>query len=72
MPVLTISIENDFLASKKAVENLYKKFNPESNIKHIHLRLNETDISPLNHFSWAKKPNYFSNLLKLWIQAIEK
>lgn len=67
LPGLSISIENDFLASKKSVENLYKKFNSESNIKHIHLAANDKNILPLNHFSWTKEPDYFSEIIKKWI-----
>jgi len=44
--ILTISIENDYLASKDAVENLYRKFNSKSNIEHLHLTEKETKIKP--------------------------
>lgn len=65
-PVMSISIENDYLASRKAVENLYNKFSPESDISHLHLTSEETGISPLNHFAWAKKPEYFSGITEKW------
>jgi len=65
--ILTISIENDYLASKDAVENLCQKFNSKSNIEHLHLTEKETEIKPLNHFSWAKKPTYFSEIIEKWI-----
>lgn len=67
-PVLSISVESDILASKRAVENLYKKFGTSSTISHLHLNSSETGISPLNHFSWAKEPEYFVNLVKNWTQ----
>jgi predicted alpha/beta hydrolase len=67
LPVLSISIENDFLASKISVENLYNKFNSESNIKHIHLAVNNKNMQPLNHFNWTKEPDYFSEIIKKWI-----
>ena len=67
--ILSISIENDYLASKSAVENLNEKFNPKSNIEHIHLTEKETKIKPLNHFSWAKKPKYFTELIEKWING---
>lgn len=65
-PVISISIDNDYLASRKAVENLYEKFNPKSSISHLHLTSKETGISPLNHFNWAKKPEYFSRIIEKW------
>jgi predicted alpha/beta hydrolase len=65
-PVMSISIENDYLASRKAVENLYNKFSSESDISHIHLTSEETGISPLNHFTWAKKPEYFIGIIEKW------
>lgn len=67
--VLSISIDNDYLASKDAVENLYKKFNGQSTILHLHLTSKETEIAPLNHFSWAKKPDYFIRLIQNWIST---
>ncbi len=67
-PVLSISVENDTLATKRAVENLYKKFNASSTISHVHLNAGETGIAPLNHFSWAKEPAYFTNVVKNWTQ----
>ncbi len=71
--VLTISIENDYLASKDAVENLYRKFNYKSNIEHLHLTEKETKIKPLNHFSWAKEPTCFSEIIEKWINGnVEK
>ena len=67
IPLVTISIENDELASKKAVENLYKKFNPVSTIKHFHLTSDQTGVVSLNHFNWAKKPEYFIDVIKDWV-----
>ena len=66
-PVMSISVKNDVLASRKAVENLYNKFNPKSDISHVHLSSEETGISPLNHFTWAKNPDYFVGQIKNWI-----
>lgn len=66
-PILSISIENDYLASRTAVENLYKKFSSDSPVLHLHLTSDQTKISPLNHFSWAKNPDYFVQLVKNWI-----
>ncbi len=68
--VLSISIESDPLASKQAVENLYKKFSAGSAISHLHLTSDETKISPLDHFSWTKDPDYFVGLVKNWIGEI--
>lgn len=65
--VLSISIENDSLASKNAVENLYKKFDPKSNVQHLHITEKQSKLKPLNHFSWAKKPEYFTELVDKWI-----
>jgi predicted alpha/beta hydrolase len=67
LPVLSISLENDQLAPKRAVENLLNKFNRESSILHLHLTSSQTQISPLNHFSWAKNPEYFIRTIVNWI-----
>ena len=67
-PVLSISVENDRLASKLAVENLYRKFGHQSAVSHQHLGSSETKLSPLTHFSWAKKPDYFVKMIEKWTQ----
>lgn len=68
--VLSISIDNDWLASKQAVKNLYDKFHPESSIVHHHVTSDKAKIVPLNHFSWAKNPEYFVQLITDWIYEI--
>lgn len=65
--VLSISIDDDNFASKDAVKNLHEKFNDESAILHLHLTSAETKISNLDHFNWAKKPDYFVQLIQNWI-----
>ncbi len=66
--VLSISVENDDLASKKSVENLYNKFNSEAKVLHLHLNSDETGISPLDHFSWARDPKYFIEIIAKWVR----
>ena len=66
IPVLSISIENDFLANKQAVRNLYQKFSPQAKIAHLHITEKEASIPQLNHFNWAKDPDYFVGLIKTW------
>ncbi|MCG8326499.1 MAG: alpha/beta fold hydrolase [Chitinophagales bacterium] len=61
-PVLSISIKDDDLASKKAVENLYQKFNTQSTITHIHI-----EDENWNHFSWAKMPDRLINIIQNWV-----
>lgn len=65
--VLCISIDNDWLASKQAVKNLYDKFHSGSSIVHLHVTSDESRIASLNHFSWAKTPDYFVQVIKEWI-----
>ncbi|MBS7563975.1 alpha/beta fold hydrolase [Mucilaginibacter sp. Bleaf8] len=68
LPVLAISIKDDELAGKSAVINFLNKLHPDVSLKYLHLKENETDIVPLNHFSWAKKPAYLVNIIKSWLQ----
>lgn len=70
-PVLSISVENDRLASKQAVTNLYEKFGATSSVSHVHLTSATTGLSPLTHFSWAKSPQYFVNTIQDWVQNNE-
>lgn len=68
IPVLTISIKEDFLASKKAVENLYQKFNNQTIVSHFHINEDDSGIRPLNHFSWVKKPDFIISLIENWMR----
>jgi predicted alpha/beta hydrolase len=67
-PVLSFSVEDDQLASRTAIENLLKKFDPQASIFHLHLTSDLTNISPLNHFSWAKDPNYLGQQIRNWLR----
>lgn len=62
--LLAISLETDNLAPKKAVENLYKKFNSSSNIQHIHISKKEAKLS---HFNWVKKGEPILSKIKEWL-----
>jgi len=66
--VLSVSIENDWLANRQSVKNLYDKFSPASAIAHVHVTSAVANVSPLTHFNWAKNPDYFIRLIEEWIQ----
>ena len=65
--ILSLSIEKDYLASKRAIMNLLNKFSKESMIKQIHLTGKDVGIENLNHFNWTKKPLYVVNLINEWL-----
>lgn len=64
--VLSISIEDDYLAPKRSVENLYKKYNSSADIVHKHVSIEASGIPNLNHFNWAKQPDYMINMITNW------
>ncbi|MEM8860945.1 MAG: hypothetical protein AAGD96_21695, partial [Chloroflexota bacterium] len=64
--ILAFSIENDDLATKKAVNNLLKKFNPQSDIQHIHLTSAESGVKQINHFNWVKQSDYIATKIANW------
>lgn len=64
--ILAFSMDKDYMAPKKAVENLLDKYNNQSKITHLHVGSEETNIEGLNHFNWAKNPDYFVNEIKNW------
>ena len=68
-PVLSISVKDDRLASEQAVKNLYEKFGEKSVVSHLHLTSETTGVTPLTHFSWAKYPEPFVNLITNWTQS---
>lgn len=44
------------------------RYSKVSGLMHLHVSSDETKIVPLNHFSWAKHPDYFVQLMEDWIQ----
>ena len=66
--LLAISLETDNFAPKKAVENLYKKFNSSSNIQHIHILKKEAKLS---HFNWVKKREPVLSKIKDWLLTVD-
>ncbi|MDQ3394406.1 MAG: hypothetical protein M3512_09890, partial [Bacteroidota bacterium] len=67
IPVLAMSIENDFLARKQSLKNLYSKFSKEAEIVHFHITENISGINSLDHFSWVKKSEYIVNIISGWL-----
>lgn len=67
-PVLAISLEGDWMASKQAVINLYKKFHDEAPITHLHESESSSAVANLNHFNWVKQPSYFVSKIKSWTE----
>lgn len=69
-PVLAISIEGDNLAPRKAMENLYQKFDSSIEVKHLHVSAQESQVLNLGHFNWARQPAYFVSEIKNWIVSV--
>jgi predicted alpha/beta hydrolase len=61
-PILAISVEHDFMAPYKAVENLLAKF-PNANTKHVQIKNAD---KKLNHFRWTKIPQTVSDIINDW------
>ena len=66
-PFLAINIEDDFFAPVLATKKLYQKFHPNLPVQHLTITKEETGIKNLNHFNWAKYPDYFVGVMKNWI-----
>ncbi len=65
--VLSISVKNDFYISAESEENLISKYSANSNIEKIQVNNEQAKIENLNHFNWAKKPDYFIKTITDWI-----
>lgn len=65
-PILAMSMQGDNFAPKAAVENLYRKFHSDSPVRHLHISSEEADTPKLNHYNWAKHPDYFVKQVKEW------
>ena len=69
LPVLSISLDKDQMAVRTACEALYGKFSPNCPVKHLHLTEEDTALRPLNHFAWAKNPEFVGHIVKEWING---
>ena len=64
--ILSISVKKDKLGCKDAVSDLLNKFK-NANIKRIEVSATDSKIENLNHFNWAKKADYFAEIIKNWM-----
>jgi predicted alpha/beta hydrolase len=67
VPVLSLSFEKDTMAVQQACRALYNKFSPDTAVKHLHLKEADTSLRPLDHYAWARKPEFIAPLIKNWI-----
>ncbi|WP_345953222.1 alpha/beta fold hydrolase [Mucilaginibacter sp. PAMB04168] len=68
IPVLALSVKEDKLATYTSVINLVNKF-PTAPLEHMHLDEITLNVSPLNHFSWLKKPDALAKLISEWLSS---
>lgn len=68
IPVLSMSLSGDSFAPPKAVNFLLKKFSTQAPIQYEHISPEAIGVSHLNHFNWAKNPNYFVKVIGEWIK----
>ena len=66
-PLLAISIKDDWLAPKEATKNLYQKFNSDAPIEHIVISKEDAKVESLNHFNWAKQPDFLVEKMMEWL-----
>lgn len=67
VPVLSLSFEKDTMAVRQACQALYSKFSPKTSVQHLHLCQEDTPLRPLDHYAWARKPEFVALLIKNWI-----
>ena len=69
LDILSVSIKQDNLGCKDSVSDLLNKFH-NANIKRIEVSPNNSKIENLNHFNWAKQPNYFTEIIRQHINNV--
>lgn len=69
MKILAFSVQDDTFASEQAIDNLLNKFHGKSEITKVHLTSEKTKIDTLNHFNWAKNPDYLVSKIGDWEKA---
>jgi len=69
LPVLAINFENDFLAPKKAADNLCRKL---ASAKLTRWYFAENDLGPdrMDHFQWVKNPEPLAARIDRWMRDV--
>jgi len=67
--IFAASIEKDWMAPKLAIQNLYKKFHPETPVRDYELSKEATGVS-LNHFNWVKNSALLVTAIEKWLTQI--
>ncbi|MCE7926520.1 MAG: alpha/beta fold hydrolase [Haliscomenobacteraceae bacterium CHB4] len=65
LPILAVSLEDDWLAPRKGLEHLYALF-PNAPVRHLHFDATVPEEKPLSHFNWVYRAEVFVKELKEW------
>jgi predicted alpha/beta hydrolase len=66
LPVLALSLEGDHYAPRRAVDNLCHKLSG-CTVTHLHLSTQETGLTGMKHFTWAKAPDAVVRHIQDWL-----
>jgi predicted alpha/beta hydrolase len=68
VPALVVSIEDDWLAPRAAVDHLASKL-AQAAIERRHVTAADADPRALDHFRWARVPEVAASVIARWIAA---
>ena len=69
LPVLAISFEKDFVACRRAVENLCGKLE-KAHLTRRHFRPQDLGIAELTHFGWVKAADPIAAVIEDWMTSL--
>ncbi|RMG18563.1 MAG: alpha/beta fold hydrolase [Bacteroidetes bacterium] len=70
LPVLALNMQQDEMAPEAATRHLLSKFGGQELISMKVVSAQEAGVPRLNHFNWAKQPDFFVDQILQWKQAL--
>ena len=71
VPILSVTLQGDWLAPRLAADNLCDKFQ-SARIDRLEISAKQAGLSKVSHFSWVKQPDYFARFFSDWIKKKEE
>lgn len=68
--LFALPLENDYFAPEPAVENLVRKFGPQTIVSRNRIANRSAAGEKITHFNWAKYPEHVLPYMEDWLKAI--
>jgi len=71
LPILSVTLQSDWLAPRLAADNLCHKFE-SAEVDRFEISAKQAGLSKVSHFSWVKQPDYFARFFGDWVKKKEE